>query len=293
MKKSKILLFIIALVFTGLTSCKAQTNFAEVNGTKLYYEIAGSGEPIVLIHGWSFDTRCWDDQVSEFSQNYRVVRYDLRGFGKSSLPENGKSYSHTDDLVALLDYLGIKQAHVLGHSFGGPIAIDFALKYPERTITLILPDGPPSIAGYIPSEQITSWLGDTWKAGKDSGIKEAKEIWIKGAPFAPAMQNPKSAPKLKQMIDDYSGWQWENNDPYTGIAPYPPEILSKIKVPVLIIVGELDLPDYKILADIQKKYIPNSKEVILSGAGHALSIENPKEFNKIVLSFLDEVKDHK
>ncbi|MFY9153336.1 MAG: alpha/beta hydrolase [Prolixibacteraceae bacterium] len=209
------------------------------------------------------------------------------------MPETGKSYSHTDDMVALLDYLGIKQAHILGHSFGGNIAIDFALKYPERTITLILPDAPPPIAGFIPSEQITSWLGGTWKAGRDSGIQQAKEIWIKGAPFVPAMQNPKSAAKLKQMIDDYSGWQWVNNDPYIGIAPYSPEILSKIQVPTLIIVGELDLTDYKNLADIQKRYIPNSKEVILSGAGHALSIENPEEFNQIVLSFLADFKNYK
>ncbi|MFY9153335.1 MAG: alpha/beta hydrolase [Prolixibacteraceae bacterium] len=70
MKKFKILLFIFTLVFTGLTSCKASTDFAKVNGTKLYYEIAGSGETIVLIHGWSFDTRCWDDQFSEFSKKY-------------------------------------------------------------------------------------------------------------------------------------------------------------------------------------------------------------------------------
>jgi 3-oxoadipate enol-lactonase len=293
MKKNKIILYIFALVLVGCKTNKTETGFADVNGTKLYYEIAGLGEPIVLIHGWSFDTRCWDDQFSEFARKYRVLRYDLRGFGKSSLPDTGESYSHTDDLVALMDYLGIEKAHILGHSFGGSIAIDFALRYPKRIFSLILPDAAMNITDYNYSEEINDWIGNTWKAGRDSGINKAKEIWIKGAPFAPAMQNPNSSTKLRNMIADYSAWHWENDDPYKGITPYPRERLSNIQVPTLIIVGELNPPDYHNITDIQKKYIPNSKKVVLTGAGHLLNIEKPEEFNKIVLDFLAEIKKTK
>jgi len=293
MRNAKILIFIFALAFVACKTNQPETGFADVNGTKLYYEIAGSGDTIVFIHGWSFDNRCWDDQFSDFARSYRVLRYDLRGFGKSSLPEAGKSYSHTDDLVALLDFLGIEKAHILGHSFGGRIAVDFALHYPERTISLILPDAAMDVTGFEPSTEIVSWISNTWKAGKEFGIAKAKEIWLKGSPFAPAMKNPRSARKVKQMVDDYSGWHWENDDPDEGITPYPPERLSEIQVPTLILVGELNPQDYHTMAGIQQKYIRGAKKVTISGAGHALNIERPKEFNKAVLSFLEDVSKQK
>lgn len=290
MKTVEFLLFILPLVFLACNSKKKETDFAEVNDTKLYYEVAGSGDPIVFIHGWSFDTRCWDDQFSAFARDYRVLRYDLRGFGKSALPDTGQSYSHTDDLIALLDFLGLERVHVLGHSFGGRIAIDFALNYPERTITLLLPDAAMDVTGLELSEELANWIGNTWQTGRESGIEQAKEIWIKGSPLVPAMQNPNAAKKVKQMIDDYSGWHWKNNDPYVGITPYPPERLSKIKAPTLIIVGGLNPQFYFRAAEIQKEHIPNSEMVVLPGVGHALNIENPEEFNEIVLGFLSRNK---
>ena len=290
MKPTDFFVLILLLVFFACNSNKNETGFAEVNGTKLYYEISGSGDPIVLIHGWSFDTRCWDDQFSSFAKNYRVLRYDLRGFGKSALPETGQNYSHTDDLVALLDFLGLKKINVLGHSFGGKIAIDFALNYPERTSSLILPDAAMDVTVLISSEELSNWISNTWQTGRQSGIEQAKEIWINGPPWAPALQNPYAAKKVKQMIDDYSGWQWKSDDPYIGIKPYPPERLSDIKTPTLIIVGELDPEYYHMAADIQRKYIPHSTKAVLLGAGHALNIERPEQFNEIVLNFLSDVK---
>ena len=89
------------------------TGFADVNGTRLYYELAGAGHPLVLIHGFTLDTRMWDDQFAVFAQEYQMLRYDLRGFGKSALPTGG-SYAHTDDLKALLDSLHIAHASFLG-----------------------------------------------------------------------------------------------------------------------------------------------------------------------------------
>jgi pimeloyl-ACP methyl ester carboxylesterase len=79
--------------------------FAEVNDTRLYYEMVGRGHPIVLVHGWGFDTRMWDNQLEAFTKRFKVIRYDVRGFGKSALPTIGKEYSHTKDLKALLDKL--------------------------------------------------------------------------------------------------------------------------------------------------------------------------------------------
>src|SRR5262245_57108437 len=114
-----------------------QSGFADIPGARLHYEVAGSGEPLVLIHGFTLDMRMWDDQFASLARHFQVVRYDLRGFGKSSMPTT-EPYTHADDLKALLDCLNIERAHVLGLSMGGSIAINFALNYPAMVDRLVL-----------------------------------------------------------------------------------------------------------------------------------------------------------
>ncbi len=146
------------------------TGFADVNGIRLYYEIAGSGHPLVFIHGFTLDTRMWDDQFEVFAQHYRVLRYDARGFGKSTLPTS-EPYSPAEDLRALMKYLGIEHAHIIGLSMGGLIAVDFAVTYPESTDTLIPVDA--ALSGY-------QWQGErssltAGEKAKQGGIEAAKE----------------------------------------------------------------------------------------------------------------------
>src|SRR5919199_4121889 len=99
--------------------------FVEVTGARLAYEVAGAGYPLVLIHGTALDTRMWDAQFEVFAQHYQVIRYDRRGFGRSTLPT--ESYTHADDLAALLTSLQVHSPVLPGHSSGGGVALDFAL----------------------------------------------------------------------------------------------------------------------------------------------------------------------
>jgi pimeloyl-ACP methyl ester carboxylesterase len=99
-----------------------------VPDARLYYEVAGAGPAMVFVHGFTFDTRMWDDQWSVFAEHYRVVRYDLRGFGRSA-PEP-VPYSDVDDLLALLNFLDIERAHLVGLSMGGIVSVHFALGHP-------------------------------------------------------------------------------------------------------------------------------------------------------------------
>ncbi len=125
--------------------------FAEVNGTRLYYEAVGAGQLLVLIHGNALDHRMWDDQFAHFAQHYQVLRYDVRGFGQSALPTT-TPYDHAEDLWLLLRALGHQHAAILGLSMGSRIAINFAVAYPNATDALIavdagvdgytFPDGP-------------------------------------------------------------------------------------------------------------------------------------------------------
>src|ERR1044072_1308890 len=110
---------------------------AEVNGTRLYYEVAGEGFPLVLISGGGLlDCRAWDNQFETFAKSYQTIRYDIRGIGSSARPL--KPFSHSHDLYMLLKFLQVKQANIIGLSFGGGIAVDFALEHPEMVNDLIL-----------------------------------------------------------------------------------------------------------------------------------------------------------
>jgi pimeloyl-ACP methyl ester carboxylesterase len=121
--------------------------FAEVNGASLYYDVAGNGEPLVLVHAGIADRRMWDGQLKAFAERYRVIRYDMRGCGRSEAP-TGASFSHHDDLRGLLDFLGIERAILVGCTIGARTAIDFALALPERVRALALVC--PSVSGFEP-----------------------------------------------------------------------------------------------------------------------------------------------
>ncbi len=257
--------------------------YAEVNGTRLYYETAGTGFPLALAHGFSFDTRMWDDQVEPFARRYQVIRYDVRGYGKSAVP-GSEGYYHADDLKGLLDHLGVERAHVLGLSLGAAIAIEFALAYPEATGALIAAD--PVLWGYEWSPEYEASLGALWSAGREAGIEAAKALWLDHPIFASLREKPGPAERVKRAVADYSGWHWANDDP--GLLPNPPAArhLERIAAPTLAIVGELDAPDFHAITDILSQRVPNARKVVLPGVGHMSNMEDPERFNEVVLSFL-------
>jgi pimeloyl-ACP methyl ester carboxylesterase len=180
--------------------------FADINGTRLHYEVAGSGDPLVLIHGGTLDLRMWDDQFLPFARHYQVIRYDMRDYGQSALP-TGESYAPADDLMALLHHLGLTHAHILGLSLGGFVAIDFALTYPEATDTLIVVDG--GVRGG-PFEAFGRTLAQVQSAAMTAGIEVANRQWLNASLFAPALENPPVALRLQQMVADYSGWHFRS-----------------------------------------------------------------------------------
>ena len=261
--------------------------FATVNGARLYYEVAGEGHPLVLVHGFSLDTRMWDAQFEMLAQHYRVIHYDLRGFGKSALP-TGESYAHHDDLKVLLDHLGIAHAYLLGLSLGGAITVEFTLVYPQVTRALILVD--TVLWGFQWSAEQSAMDGAIWAQARESGGQAAKELWLNHPLFGPARRNPAVASRLAQIVSDYSGWHFIHSDP--GRAPDPPAArrLDQICVPTLVIVGERDLPDFRRIADTCEQQIVNAHKVILPDAGHMSNMEAADRFNETVLGFLANIE---
>ncbi len=208
--------------------------FADVSGARLRYQLAGAGEPLILLHGFTLDLRMWDDQVEPFARHFRVVRYDLRGFGLSSVPD-GRPYVHADDLAALLDVLQVGRAHVMGLSLGGGIALDFACLHPDRLNRLVLVDS--TLGGY-------PWtMRFDYKQGATS-VAEIRRNWLAHAFFAPALRNPAVAVRLTQIVNDYSGWHWVNRDCDTFPPPPVYERLETIHALTLVVVGAWDVPDF-------------------------------------------------
>jgi len=259
---------------------------ADVSGTRLYYEMAGSGSPVVFIHGFGSDSRVWDSQFKAFAEQHLVIRYDFRGHGKSAVP-SGDAYSHADDLNALLEHLNIPQASVIGHSLGGGIALDFALAYPEKTSCIVLAD--PTVDGYQWYEWNESWM-PIFKEYATSGASTSLPMLLAHPLFAPGFRQNGVKARLTEILSGYSGWHIINTDPV--IAGDPPAIqrLDQIQAPVLILIGILDLPDFHAIGTILLEKIPNAQKIEFADTGHVLPMEAPEKFNEIVLSFLESDK---
>lgn len=263
------------------------SGIAAVNGTNLYYEFTGTGPAVVLIHGYTLDTRMWADQIEAFSQNYRVVCYDLRGFGRSALPTQDL-YSHADDLKALLDFLGVARAHIMGLSLGGAVAVDFALAYPATVNSLILVDAS-AVDGYPWPDALNPWFDAIGQAAKAGDLDQARTHWLNTGWFTPAQAKPVVAAKLRQIVNDYSGWHFAHHNPVKASVISANQRLAEIEAPTLVVVGEYDLPFYNLpLAEHLSQTIPHARKIMLPGVGHMANMEDHDGFNKAVLEFLSE-----
>ncbi len=263
-----------------------ETGYADVNGTRLYHELAGAGQPLVLIHGFGLDRRMWDQQFAEFAQHRRVVRYDLRGFGRSAMPEVGQPYRHIDDLRALLDHLAIKRAALVGLSLGGSVALNAALAYPDRVSALVLVD--TIVSGRPMSAEWDDEYRQVRRAAREQGVEQGKHGWFDIRMFAPTRAHPQAGPWLRQLIDDWPGWQFIHRDPEnTSIQAI--ERLGEVRAPTLVVVGERDQPDFQAIANELTAGIPLARKVVVPGAGHMAPMEAPGEFSALVLGFLESL----
>jgi pimeloyl-ACP methyl ester carboxylesterase len=265
------------------------TGKVEVNGAHLYYEIRGTGHPLVLSHAGICDSRMWDDQMDAFAQQYQVIRYDHRGFGNSDSPPGPASIS--DDLHGLLTALGIARAHVLGVSMGGAAVIDFTLTHPEMVSALITVGS--GLGGFevpsTPEEEATfAHIEALVKAGDLAQANELEvQIWVAGPHRNPDQVDPTVLARVRQMNGD-SFARLAENDLIQLQRLQPPAVdrLSEIRVPTLVIYGDQDVSDIAAAADKLAADIPGARQVVLRGTAHVPNMEQPAEFNRLVLDFL-------
>lgn len=261
-----------------------QIRIVDVNGAKLYYEMAGEGLALVLIHSSFCDQRMWDDQFSVFAEECRVIRYDLRGFGKSAWPET--PFSFTEDLCELLRALKIERACVLGLSLGAYIAIDFAIAYPDMTAGLIVAAAAPG--GYKISEALQQRLAAIFKAGREDADRGI-QLLLDDPEVALDRHGAAARERLTRMFSD-NRRVFHLNPALIRVAEPPAvERLGEITAPTLIIAGELDETDLLAAADLMQSRIAGATKVIIRGAGHLSNMEKPAEFNRAVIDFLKRI----
>ena len=213
------------------------------------------GEALVFIHGFALDARMWDPQFEVFAQRFSVIRYDLRGFGRSSVP-TAEGYSHAEDLHALLCFLRVQQAHIVGLSLGGLHAVNFGLLYPEATKSLILAGS--ALDGFVFSSEFLEPFGDIEACAKRGDVRAANQLWLNHTLFAPARENPAVEHKFAEMVGDYSGWHWANKDPIRPSDPPAIICLRQIRAPTLVLVGARDLADFCAISDLLARDIPGA-----------------------------------
>lgn len=259
----------------------AERMFKCEDGGRLRYFIAGEGDSLVLLHGFGLDSSMWDPQWPTFTRHYRSIRYDLRGYGASSVPAG--PYSHVDDFLALTDLLKAQPAHLVGLSLGGRLALRIAAQAPQIVRSLTLVDA--ALDGHAWSED---W-SERWQAMVTAGkteVSQAKSLWLQHDLFEPARTRPAVAEALEAMVRRYSGWHFHNDDP--GVSPSTPVagILSTIRVPTLVIVGALDLPDFQSIAQRLADEMPRASLKIIPNVGHMPNLEDSHQFNQLVLAHL-------
>lgn len=258
------------------------TNFVTVPDGQIYYESAGAGPPVVLLHGFSLDTRMWDAQMAVLTQTYTVIRYDRRGFGRSSLPV--APYSHVADLHMLLEHLQISRTALVGLSRGASVALEFTLTHATQVEKLVLVDSV--LGGYHWSDEYRALDKTVWETARTESIVAGKAAWIAHPIFVPALEQPAVSESFRAMVNDYTGWHFLNRDLDQRLEPPAAQRLHEIHCPTLIVVGERDLPDFQRIADLLHAGIAGAQKVVLPGVGHLASMEAAARFTELVGAFL-------
>lgn len=287
MRKSLITFCLFVSAFTNLlsqyseklNSFSADTGYVIVDGGKLFYELAGTGKNIVLLHDGMVNREIWDEQFPLLAKTYRVVRYDRRGYGKSSDPQI--KYSHITDLNQLFIQLKIDKAIIFGMSSGGRLAIDFTLTYPEKVNGLVLVGAVVSGFGYT-SHMNTR--GGYFNPQKYSNPVKVNEYFIMDDPYEIYSENRAAKEKVMKLLPNLAR---QNTIPTQPAGKVAIRSLSEIKVPVLILTGEYDIPDVHAHAGAINAGISNSKREIIPRSGHLIPIEQPVLFNEAMMNFLN------
>lgn len=267
------------------------------NHARLYYEVAGEEakdhSAVVFVHAGVADRRMWDDQFQVFAEEYRCVRYDLRGYGNTEEDGGATEFANRDDLYALLKFLEIERAYLIGCSMGGGTCMDVALEHPELAAALVMvgsspnglvldvPDAPKDVEAEN-AAQAKNW---------PQYLELSAQVWFDGEGRTPDQVDPqKRALVIDMMRRAIELTPKQAGKPKPPLQPKAAERLDEIRIPVLIVYGDRDIPYIIAAAQFMEERIKGAKKVLIPGTAHLPSMDVPEAFNRIVLDFLHQLK---
>jgi len=275
--------FVLAQGATGPPKVSIERGVAEISGARLYYELAGSGDPVVLIHGGWGDVRYWDEQFAVLARRYRVLRYDVRGHGQSSVPVGGVPYSDHQDLANLLDHLRIRNEHLVGFSMGSRIAVDYVLTYPGRSRSLVVVG--PVVSGYT-SPQVEAFASHHPKIRavlKAKGRKAAVDYTV-DVLFAGTAGDAGTVSRIRAIVNDYPFWNYEHESPRRLMSAN--SRLAEVRIPMFVLTSQRDVPYCQETAHRLATVVSGAEKAVLPTAGHFMMLEQPEGFNRLLSDFL-------
>jgi pimeloyl-ACP methyl ester carboxylesterase len=242
----------------------------------LHYTEQGEGPPVVLVHGFGLTHEVWAEQLP-LAEEFRLIAYDMRGCGDSDAPATGYGSSDLgDELAGLLDHLGVTRAHLVGHSRGGGVIMDMALRRPERVASLVFVSS--GLGGFPYSEAFLDSMVQCQRLARTQGVSAAVDAWL-AAPVSEwtARRHPKAFARVEAMTRRYSDM----------------ERLAEVHAPTFVLSGQEDLHDFVEIANMLTWWIPGAQQKSLLGAGHFPMLENPYETNLYLRAFLRKVAREK
>ncbi len=265
------------------------------DGVQLYYEVSGSGTPVIFVHEFAGDHRAWEPQMRHFGQRYMAITYAARGYPPSDVPDDVSKYSQAraaDDIAAVLDALGIAKAHVVGLSMGGFATLHFGFRHPDRALSLVVA-GCGYGAEKGASDKFRSEV-DAVAAFLDAeGIRAFAEKYAYG-PTRVQFENkdPRGFAEFKQQLSEHSAIGARNTQ--LGVQKERPSLydlvdqMQALTVPTLVLTGDEDWPCLQ-PALLMKQTIPSAALSVMPNCGHTINIEDPDQFNRLVSDFIVQV----
>jgi len=245
-----------------------------------HHETAGSGPAVVLVHAGICDGRMWDPQWRSLAADHRVVRLDLRGFGRSPLPPDG--FAHARDLLDVMDAAGVDRAALVGASMGGRVVLEAAVAAPQRVTALVLAgaglpghDWSQDVRDYWEAEAAAFERGDL-AAATDLNV----DFWV--GPAGPEVRG-----RVREMqLRAFELQAGVTEDPEVALVPDVAGRIGELSQPALVVAGVLDHPDILAIADELEQGLENATAARIPAAAHLPSLEQPAAFDAVVAPFL-------
>jgi len=273
---------------------KEAIRFSGPDKAELAYVTEGAGDPVVFVHGALSDYRTWTPQIAAFSADHKVVSYSRRWHFPCERPESNEytRSSHSWDLILLLESLGLKRAHLVGHSYGASVALITAQRRPDLVRSLVLGEASPFT-------ELLDEEGFALLAEQKRGFAEAEDLARQGEDEAAAAQFlrtivgadvlPMLPDAVRSVVLENSGTMLPMLETYYASPRLGAERLARLECPVLIVTGEFSPRISRVSDESIARSIPGSSVAVLEGASHGLQLENPEGFNDLVRSFLDSI----